>query len=56
MGVLELRRMPTGRTTTDQIVQWLDEEPAVRLVFQPGTVQIAQGVEALGESTAARRS
>ena len=30
-----------------QVVKWLEEEPAVRLMFQPGTVQIAQGVEAL---------
>jgi sugar/nucleoside kinase (ribokinase family) len=30
-----------------QIVDWLDAEPAVRLVFQPGTFQIQQGVQAL---------
>ena len=30
-----------------QIVSWLDGEPAVRLVFQPGTFQIAQGVASL---------
>jgi ribokinase len=30
-----------------QIVKWLEDEPEVRLVFQPGTVQIAQGTEAL---------
>ena len=31
----------------DQLLQWLDEEAAVRLVFQPGTMQISQGVEGL---------
>lgn len=31
----------------DQIVAWLREEPTVRFAFQPGTFQIAQGVEAL---------
>jgi len=31
----------------DQIVQWLDGEPSVTFVFQPGTFQIAQGVDTL---------
>ena len=31
----------------DQIVAWLDAEPSVRFAFQPGTFQIAQGVEAM---------
>ena len=31
----------------DQLLKWLDEESAVRLVFQPGTMQISQGVEEL---------
>ena len=31
----------------DQIVRWLDTQPAVRFVFQPGTFQIAQGGDAL---------
>lgn len=30
-----------------QIVNWLNSVPAVRLVFQPGTFQIAQGAHAL---------
>lgn len=30
-----------------QIVSWLHSEPGVRLVFQPGTYQIAQGASAL---------
>jgi sugar/nucleoside kinase (ribokinase family) len=30
-----------------QFAKWLEGEPSVRLMFQPGTVQIAQGVEAL---------
>ena len=29
----------------DRIVAWLDTEPSVRLAFQPGTLQIAQGYE-----------
>jgi sugar/nucleoside kinase (ribokinase family) len=33
----------------DQIVTWLDMEPSVRLAFQPGTFQIAQGAHALRE-------
>jgi len=33
----------------DQIVNWLETQPAVRFVFQPGTFQIAQGVDALRE-------
>lgn len=31
----------------DQIVAWLDAEPSVHFAFQPGTFQIAQGVEAM---------
>jgi ribokinase len=31
----------------DQIAAWLDAEPSVRFAFQPGTFQIAQGVEAM---------
>ena len=31
----------------DQLVAWLDAEPSVRLAFQPGTFQIAQGVAAM---------
>ena len=31
----------------DQIVSWLNAEPSVRFAFQPGTFQIAQGVEAM---------
>jgi sugar/nucleoside kinase (ribokinase family) len=31
----------------DQIVAWLDTEPSVHFAFQPGTFQIAQGVEAM---------
>ena len=30
-----------------QLLKWLDEESAVRLAFQPGTLQISQGVEEL---------
>lgn len=30
-----------------QVVEWLAAEPSVRLVFQPGTFQIEQGVDAL---------
>ncbi len=30
-----------------QVVQWLDAEPSVRLVFQPGTFQIQEGTDAL---------
>jgi ribokinase len=36
-----------GADYYDQIVEWLEEQPTVRLLFQPGTVQIAQGVESL---------
>ncbi len=36
-----------GTDYYDQLLGWLEEEPAVRLVFQPGTVQINQGVELL---------
>jgi sugar/nucleoside kinase (ribokinase family) len=38
-----------GMVYYDQIVKWLEDEPEVRLIFQPGTVQIAQGVEALSD-------
>ena len=31
----------------EEIVAWLDAEPSVRLAFQPGTFQIAQGVAAM---------
>ncbi|MGO8863643.1 MAG: carbohydrate kinase family protein [Acidimicrobiales bacterium] len=31
----------------DQLVDWLESEPSVRLAFQPGTFQIAQGTRAL---------
>ncbi len=31
----------------EQLVGWLRSEPSVRLAFQPGTFQIAQGVEAM---------
>jgi sugar/nucleoside kinase (ribokinase family) len=31
----------------DQIVAWLDSEPSVRFIFQPGTFQIAQGTDAM---------
>ena len=31
----------------DQLVAWLDAEPAIRFAFQPGTFQIAQGVAAM---------
>ncbi len=31
----------------DQIVAWLNSEPSVRFVFQPGTFQIAQGTDAM---------
>ncbi len=31
----------------DQLVAWLDAEPGVSFVFQPGTFQIAQGVAAM---------
>ncbi len=31
----------------EQIVAWLHAEPSVRLVLQPGTFQIAQGVQAM---------
>ena len=36
-----------GMDYCHQLVKWLEDEPEVRLVFQPGTVQIAQGAEAL---------
>jgi len=36
-----------GAEYYDQIVKWLEGQPTVRLMFQPGTVQIAQGVESL---------
>ena len=39
-----------GSEATDyynQLLKWLDEESAVRLVFQPGTIQISRGVETL---------
>ena len=31
----------------EQLVAWLDAEPSVRFAFQPGTFQIAQGIEAM---------
>ncbi len=31
----------------EQLVGWLDSEPSVRLAFQPGTFQIAQGTAAM---------
>jgi sugar/nucleoside kinase (ribokinase family) len=36
-----------GAAYYDQITSWLDTEPSVRLAFQPGTFQIALGVDAL---------
>lgn len=36
-----------GAEYYDQIVAWLDAEPSVRFVFQPGTFQISEGAEAL---------
>ena len=36
-----------GAAYYEQIVAWLCAEPSVRLVFQPGTFQIAQGVAAM---------
>jgi len=36
-----------GAAYYQQIVSWLEAEPAVSLVFQPGTFQIAQGTEVL---------
>lgn len=37
-----------ARHYEDQIVDWLDEHPQVRLAFEPGTLQIARGPRALG--------
>lgn len=31
----------------DEIVAWLNSEPSVRFIFQPGTFQIAQGADAM---------
>jgi ribokinase len=36
-----------GAAYYEQITSWLDTEPSVRLVFQPGTFQIALGADAL---------
>ncbi len=36
-----------GAAYYEQIVGWLGAEPSVRLAFQPGTFQIAQGTEAM---------
>jgi len=36
-----------GTAYYEQIVGWLGAEPSVRLAFQPGTFQIAQGTEAM---------
>ena len=36
-----------GAPYYEQIVGWLGAEPSVRLAFQPGTFQIAQGTEAM---------
>ena len=36
-----------GSDYYDKVVKWLEEQPTVRVIFQPGTVQIAQGAESL---------
>ena len=43
-----LSSVGSGVGYCDQILTWLDGQTDVRLAFQPGTGQIAQGCEALG--------